>query len=106
MRWIALDIYPLSKWESNWDEICPEKYYKKGSQSNRGTLVEMFRFYLQWSKVIQYAANSNEENGKHKYLQNYEKRLGMGKHPIILLSHHNLFHTFSLSIDVLYIISL
>ena len=61
----------------------------------------MFRFYLQWSKDIQYAANSNEENPKPKYLQNYEKRLDMGKHPLILHSHHNLFHTFSLSIAVL-----
>jgi hypothetical protein len=45
----------------------------------------MFGFYLQWSKVIQYAANSNEENRKPKYLQNYDKRLDMGKHPFILV---------------------
>ena len=30
----------------------------------------MFRFYLQWSKGIQFAANSIEENRKPKYLQN------------------------------------
>ena len=56
---------------NNWEDICSEKYYKKGSQSNREAQVEMFTFYLQWSKVIQYATNSNEENQKPKYLQNY-----------------------------------
>ena len=38
--------------------------------STREAQVEMFRFYLQWSKVIQYAAIRNEENGRPKYLQN------------------------------------
>ena len=36
------------------------------------------------SKGIQYTANSNEENGKPKYLQNYDKGLDMGKHTFIL----------------------
>ena len=45
----------------------------------------MFRFYLQWSKVIQHAANKNEENGRPKYLQNYGKGLDVGKHTSILV---------------------
>ena len=53
----------------------------------------MFGFYLQWSKVIQYAANSNEENRKPKYLQNFDKRLDMGKHPFILVITIYFIHT-------------
>ena len=45
----------------------------------------MFRFYLQWSKVVQYAADSNEGNQKLKHIQNYDKRLDMEKHPFILI---------------------
>ena len=45
---------------------------------------EISTYYI-WSKVIQYATNSNEENQKPKYLQNYDKRLDMGKHPFILV---------------------
>ena len=36
-------------------------------------------------KVIQYASNSNDENLKPKYLQNYDKRLDMGKHLFTLV---------------------
>ena len=45
----------------------------------------MFRFYLQWSKVIQYAAIRNEESGRPKYLQNKDKGMDMGKHTFILI---------------------
>ena len=45
----------------------------------------MFRFYLQRSKVVQYAANSNQGNQKLEHIQNYDKRLDMEKHPIILI---------------------
>ena len=45
----------------------------------------MFRFYLQWSKVIQYAAIRNEEIGRPKYLQNKDKGMDMGKHTFILI---------------------
>ena len=38
-------------------EICPQKYYKQAAKCTRETQVEMFRFYLHWSKIIQYAAN-------------------------------------------------
>ena len=41
--------------------------------STREAQVEMFRFYLQWSKAIQYAANSNKENQKLTHIQNYDK---------------------------------
>ena len=58
------------------------------------------RYPVQWSKVIQYAANSNEENRKPKYLQNFDKRLDMGKHPFILVITIYFIH-FSLSIAVL-----
>ena len=34
---------------------------KKDLKSNREAKVEMLRFKLKWSKVIQYAANSNEK---------------------------------------------
>ena len=37
------------------------------------------------AKVIQYAANSNEENRKPKCLQNYDKKLDRGKHLFILV---------------------
>ena len=53
------------------------------------------------AQVIQYATNSNEENGRHKYLQNYDKRLDMGKHSFILLVITIYFIHFSLSIAVL-----
>ena len=43
----------------------------------------MFRFYLQWSKVVQYAADSNKGNQKLEHIQNYDKRLDMEKHPFI-----------------------
>ena len=36
----------------------------------------MFRFYLQWSKVVQYTANSNEGNQKLEHIQNYDKKYG------------------------------
>ena len=45
----------------------------------------MLRFYLQWSKVVQFAADSNEGNQKLKHIQNYDKRLDMEKHPFILI---------------------
>ena len=39
-----------------WTNIGEKKYslkkYKKLSQSSREALVEMFGFYLQWSKVV------------------------------------------------------
>ena len=50
--------------------------------------------------VIQYATNSNEENGRPKYLQNYDERLDMGKHSFILVITIYFIH-FSLSIAVL-----
>ena len=38
--------------------------------------------------------DSNEGNRKPKYLQNYDKRLDMEKHPFILIiTHYTLFHT-------------
>ena len=49
---------------------------------------------------MQYAANPNEEDRKHKYLQNYDKRLEVGK-TSLHISHHNLFQTFSISSAVL-----
>ena len=40
---------------------------------------------LQWSKVVQYAADSNQGNQKLQHIQNYDKRLDMEKHPFILI---------------------
>ena len=77
---ILIFLRVVTEVEINWEEICPEKYYKKEAKCTREGKVKMFRFYLQWSKVIQYAANSNKENGKPKYLQIYDKGLDMGKH--------------------------
>ena len=49
---------------------------------------------------MQYPANPNEEDRKHKYLQNYDKRLEVGK-TSLHISHHNLFQTLSISSAVL-----
>ena len=61
----------------------------------------MFRFYLQWSKVIQYAAIRNEESGRPKYLQNKDKGMDMGKHTFILIITIYLLLTCYLDIAVL-----
>ena len=47
--------------------------------------VEMYGFYIQWSKVVQHATTSNEGNQRPKYLQNNDEKLDMGKHPFILV---------------------
>ena len=47
--------------------------------------VEMYGFYIQWSKVVQHATTSNEGNPKPRYLHKYVKRLDMEKHPFILI---------------------
>ena len=39
-----------------------QKHFKQEAQSSWEAQVEMFRFYLQLSKAVQYAADSNEEN--------------------------------------------
>jgi hypothetical protein len=52
------------------------------------------------SSFIQYATSSNEEIGRPKYLQNYDKRLDMGKHSFTLVITIYFIH-FSLSIAVL-----
>ena len=49
------------------------------------TQVEIYGFYIQWSKVVQHVTTSNEGNQRHKYLQNYDEKLDMGKHPFILV---------------------
>ena len=41
----------------------------------------MYGFYKQWSKVFQHVTASNEGNQGQKYLQNYDEKLDMGKHP-------------------------
>ena len=45
----------------------------------------MYGFYIQWSKIVQHATTSNEENQRPKYLQNFDEKLDMGKHPILLV---------------------
>ena len=62
----------------------------------------MYGFYIQWSKVIQHVTISIEGNQRHKYLQNYDEKLDMGKHPFILvITIQNLINVFSLSSAVL-----
>ena len=40
----------------------------------------------EWSKVVTHATTSNEGNQRPKYLQNFDEKLNMGKHPFILVS--------------------
>ena len=47
--------------------------------------VEMYVFYIQWSKVVQHANTSNEGKQRPKYLQNYDEKLNSGKDPLILV---------------------
>ena len=61
------------------------------SQSSWEAKVEMFRFYLQWSKVVQYAADSNEGNQKLTHIQNYDKWLDMEKHPFITIQFVSIY---------------
>ena len=61
------------------------KVVKQGSQSPRETKVEMYGFYIQWSKIVQHVNTSNEANQRHKYLQNYGENLDMGKHSFLLV---------------------
>ena len=60
----------------------------------------MFRYYLQWSKVIQYAANQNEKSGRPKCLQNSAKENGYGK-TYLHINHQYLILTCDNSIAVL-----
>ena len=46
-------------------------------------------------------STENEENWKPKYIQNYDKRLDMGKHTFILIITIYLFLTCYLDIAVL-----
>ena len=88
LSWMHLYIFIIwtdqHEVEINWEEICPEKYYKKTAKCTREAQVEMFRFYLQWSKVVQYAANWNEKSGRPKCLQKNDKEMDMGKHSVVL----------------------
>ena len=47
----------------------------------------MHGFYIQWNKIVQYATTSNKGNQRPKYLQNFDEKLDMGKHPFVLVTN-------------------
>ena len=75
MKWTIIEKKYALRSSTNKDLKVPEKPKK----------VEMYGFYIQWSKFVQHVTTSNEGNQRHKYLQNYDEKLDMGKHPFILV---------------------